>query len=78
MCTIEEVALALQYLADLKGPDLPDTQVGGVEDKGFYAAIGHPRRQHKLTGVTVHTVLQPETTDLEGERKFHLYSKMNE
>lgn len=60
--------MALQYLADLKGPDLTHSQVGGVEDEGFYAAIGHPRGQHKLTGVTVHTVLQPQTTDLERER----------
>lgn len=37
--TVEEVALALQYLADLKGPDLTHTWVGGVKHKGLHGAV---------------------------------------
>lgn len=36
MPTVEEVALALHYLAYLKGPDLPHTWVGGVKNEGLH------------------------------------------
>lgn len=55
--TIEEVALALEYLADLKGPHLTHTWVGGVKHKGLHRAVGRPRSENELTGITLHILL---------------------
>lgn len=57
MPTVEEVALALQYLADLKGPDLPHTLVGGVKHKGLHRGVGCPRSEDKLAGIAFHVLL---------------------
>lgn len=62
--TSEEVALGLQDLVDLHGPDLPDSRVGGVQEKGLNAAIWHSGGQGKLTWVTIYTVLQAQTVYL--------------
>lgn len=52
VCTIEEVALALEYLADLKGPDLTHPWVGGVKHKGLRGAVGRSWGESELTGIT--------------------------
>lgn len=62
--TSEKVALAIQDLVDLQGPDLPDSRVGGVQEKGLDAAIWHSGGQCKLTRVAVCTVLHAQTVHL--------------
>lgn len=62
--TSEEVALGLQDLVNLQGPDLPDSRVGGVQEKGLDAAVWHSGGHGKLTRVTVCTVLQAQTAHL--------------
>lgn len=57
MPTVEEVALALQYLADLKGPDLPHTWVRGVKHEGLHRGVGCPRSEDKLAGIAFHVLL---------------------
>lgn len=63
MPTVEEVALALQYLADLKGPDLPHTWVGGVKHEGL-RGVGCPRSEDKLAGIAFHVLLETQAADL--------------
>lgn len=55
--TIEEVALALKYLADLKGPDLTHPRVGRVKHKRLHGAVGRPRSKNELTGIAFHILL---------------------
>lgn len=64
--TVEEVALALKYLADLKGPDLTHPWVGGMKHKRLHGAVGRPRSENKLTGVTFHILFQTQTAYLKG------------
>lgn len=66
--TVEEVALALKYLGDLKGPDLTHPWVGGVEDIGLRGTVGQARSQHELTGITFNVLLQTQTAYLKGEK----------
>lgn len=68
-CTIEKVALALEYLADLKGPDLTHPWMGGVKHEGLDGAIGRPRGENKLTGIAVYILLQTQTAHLQSEKK---------
>lgn len=56
--TSEKVVLGLQHLVNLQGPDLPDSRVGRVQEKGLNTAIWHSRGQGKLALVAVCTVLQ--------------------
>jgi len=71
--TIEEVALALEYLADLKGPDLTHPGVGGVKHEGLHGAVGRPRSEDELTGVALQILLHPQAADLEPEGEAVLY-----
>lgn len=67
MCppTIEEVALAFEYLADLKGPDFTHPWVGGVKHEGLHGAAGRPRGEDELAGVALHVLLQTQTAHLQ-------------
>lgn len=62
--TVEEVALALQDLADLQYPHLSHAWVGRVQDEGLCASVGDPGGQGELTGVAVHAVLKAQTAHL--------------
>ncbi len=63
-CTIEEIALALQDLADLQHPDLSDSRVAWVQNKGLFTAIGHSGGQCEFKWVSIHTILKPQTAHL--------------
>lgn len=67
MCllTIEEVALTIQYLADLKGPDLSHTRVGRVKHVGLHQGIGGPRGEDKLARIAFDVLLQTQTAYLQ-------------
>lgn len=65
--TIEEIALALQYLAHVADPSLADFQRQGVQDKSHRATISTPRCQGKAIRVTVYTRLNTQATYLKGE-----------
>lgn len=65
MLTVEEAALAIQYLADLKGPDLPHTRVGRVKHVGLHRGVGDPRGEDKLAGIAFHVLLQTQTAHLQ-------------
>lgn len=67
--TSEEVALGLEDLVDLQGPDLPDAEVGGVQEEGLKAAVRHSGGQCKLARVTVCAVLQAQTVHLHTQYK---------
>lgn len=66
LCTLtaEEVALAIQYLADLKGPDLPHTRVGRVKHVGVHRGVGVSSSEDKLAGIAFHVLLQTQTAHL--------------
>lgn len=78
MPTVEEVALALQYLADLQGPHLPHTRVGGVKHEGLHRGVSRPRSEEKLAGIAFHVLLQTQTAYLRREtvtpQRFRLIS----
>lgn len=57
--------MALEYLADLKGPDLTHPWVGRVKHEGLHGAVGRPRGENELTGITFHIVLQTQTAHLD-------------
>lgn len=63
-CTIEEIALALQDLADLQHPDLSDSRVAWVQNKGLFATIGHSGGQCEFTWVSINIILKPQTAQL--------------
>lgn len=63
--TIEKVALALEYLADLKGPDLTHPWVGGVKHKGLHSTVGRPSSENELAGIAFHVLLQTQTAYLQ-------------
>lgn len=65
MPTVEEVALALDHLADLKGPDVTHPWMGGVKHEGLHGAAGCPRSEDELTGITFHALLQTQAAHLE-------------
>lgn len=67
--TIEEVALVLQYLADLKGPDLTHSWMCGMKHKGLHSTVGRPRSKNELTGITFHILLQTQTADLQSTKE---------
>lgn len=62
--TIEKIALALEYLADLKGPDLTHPWVRGVKHEGLHGGVGRPRSENELTRITFYILLQTQTADL--------------
>lgn len=65
MPTVEEVALTLQYLADLKGPDLPHPRVGGVKHIRLHRGVGRPRGEDKLAWIAFHVLFQTQTAYLQ-------------
>lgn len=71
--TIEEVALGVEYLADLKGPDLTHPWVGGVKHKGLHGTIGRPRSENELTGIAFHVLLQTQTAYLQSTKERETY-----
>lgn len=58
------MTLALQDLADLQHPDLSYSRMAWVQNKGLFAAVRRSGGQCEFTGVSVHTVLQPQTAHL--------------
>lgn len=63
--TIEEVALALQHLADLESPDLPHARVGGVKHERLHGGIRQSASENELAGITFYVLLQTQTAHLE-------------
>lgn len=68
--TVEEVALAFKYLADLKGPDLTYPWVGGMKHEGLHGAVGGARSENELAGVAFHVLLQTQTAYLKSSRYY--------
>lgn len=67
--TIEEVALALEYLADLQGPDLAHPRVGRVKHEGLHSAVARPGSQGELAGIALHALLQTQTAHLHSPKQ---------
>lgn len=59
--------LTVEYLADLKGPDLPHPRVGGVKHKGLHGAVGGAGGEDELVGVALHVLLQTQAAHLRAE-----------